>query len=330
MGIFQRLQEGPIIDDPDTKNRKKLEKDLKYLENLNIGDLNEVVLELRRLKEDGIYKNLIETFAKVDEDDLYKNGAKLSKEEIYQIPFLRIAAENLTWDSINKPIRDYPVILQTVEAMANFFLRIYYLNTGQPLSKEDVLGLSYTLFERITFFLDDFDKVNEKNFSFSTFEFFQRLKKVTWQNKETKNFFKFFSKVMERTRYDIFGYGLFIGVPFKYDPTEDFFILFLTGCSTVNNERLEIIPEDIIRAYITFFRLINVDITQIKPLKETYTSLSGKITTKMEIFQENPTTGYLVCDKCGGFYQLKHGESENDFSDSCECGGKLEYKETPE
>jgi len=37
--------------------------------------------------------------------------------------------------------------------------------------------------------------------------------------------------------------------------------------------------------------------------------------------------GYLVCDKCGGFYELQDGESADDF-DSCECGGKLEYKKT--
>jgi hypothetical protein len=32
---------------------------------------------------------------------------------------------------------------------------------------------------------------------------------------------------------------------------------------------------------------------------------------------------YLVCDKCGGCYELQEGESSEDFSDKCECGGKL-------
>lgn len=36
--------------------------------------------------------------------------------------------------------------------------------------------------------------------------------------------------------------------------------------------------------------------------------------------------GYLVCDKCGGYYELQKGESRDDF-DICECGGKLEYVE---
>ena len=35
--------------------------------------------------------------------------------------------------------------------------------------------------------------------------------------------------------------------------------------------------------------------------------------------------GYLVCEKCGGYYELKPGEKPEDFSDKCECGGKLSY-----
>lgn len=34
--------------------------------------------------------------------------------------------------------------------------------------------------------------------------------------------------------------------------------------------------------------------------------------------------GYLVCKKCGGYYELEEGESPEDFS-NCECGGDLEY-----
>lgn len=36
--------------------------------------------------------------------------------------------------------------------------------------------------------------------------------------------------------------------------------------------------------------------------------------------------GYLVCDKCGGYYELKPGESIDDFQ-NCSCGGKLEFVE---
>lgn len=35
--------------------------------------------------------------------------------------------------------------------------------------------------------------------------------------------------------------------------------------------------------------------------------------------------GFLVCDACGGYYELQPNESPDDFSDECECGGKLEH-----
>lgn len=34
--------------------------------------------------------------------------------------------------------------------------------------------------------------------------------------------------------------------------------------------------------------------------------------------------GYLICDQCKGYYELKEGESPGDF-DCCQCGGKLNY-----
>lgn len=34
--------------------------------------------------------------------------------------------------------------------------------------------------------------------------------------------------------------------------------------------------------------------------------------------------GYLVCDDCGGYYELKREESPQDF-EACECGGKLKH-----
>lgn len=37
--------------------------------------------------------------------------------------------------------------------------------------------------------------------------------------------------------------------------------------------------------------------------------------------------GYLVCRKCGGYYELQEGESPEDF-EKCECGGVIEYFES--
>jgi hypothetical protein len=37
--------------------------------------------------------------------------------------------------------------------------------------------------------------------------------------------------------------------------------------------------------------------------------------------------GYLVCENCKGYYQLKDGESPEDF-ERCECGSSLDYYKT--
>ncbi len=39
---------------------------------------------------------------------------------------------------------------------------------------------------------------------------------------------------------------------------------------------------------------------------------------------------YLVCDKCGGLYELQPGEKTENFDLKCECGGKIKYKESIE
>lgn len=37
---------------------------------------------------------------------------------------------------------------------------------------------------------------------------------------------------------------------------------------------------------------------------------------------------YLVCNRCGGYYQLEDHEEADDFMGECECGGQLEYSYT--
>jgi len=34
--------------------------------------------------------------------------------------------------------------------------------------------------------------------------------------------------------------------------------------------------------------------------------------------------GYLICTKCGGYYELREGEVPDDFA-SCKCTGKLKF-----
>ena len=40
--------------------------------------------------------------------------------------------------------------------------------------------------------------------------------------------------------------------------------------------------------------------------------------------KEDDNCGYLICEKCNGYYELQEGESLEDF-ESCECGGTLKF-----
>lgn len=35
--------------------------------------------------------------------------------------------------------------------------------------------------------------------------------------------------------------------------------------------------------------------------------------------------GYLICNKCRGYYKLQPGDNPDDFTDKCACGGDLRY-----
>ena len=42
-------------------------------------------------------------------------------------------------------------------------------------------------------------------------------------------------------------------------------------------------------------------------------------------FSNSSKEGYLICNKCQGYYQLENGESPDDFSLKCKCSGSLKY-----
>ncbi len=130
-------------------------------------------------------------------------------------------------------------------------------------------------------------------------------------------YFSYFTGASNRSIYPINPINL-IFMPFEnpylnFSATEKAFILFLAGCSALNNNQDTINVNDIIKAYKVHYKLLTTDISKL--IDELWE----------EISKEN--TGYLGCEKCNNYYKLQPGESPEDFTDECECGGKLEYHE---
>ena len=63
--------------------------------------------------------------------------------------------------------------------------------------------------------------------------------------------------------------------------------------------------------------------SNITPLNNDKTVYKVGATPDNEKVAEN---GYLVCEKCGGYYKLQPDESPDDF-EQCQCGGKLEFRD---
>lgn len=55
---------------------------------------------------------------------------------------------------------------------------------------------------------------------------------------------------------------------------------------------------------------------------------SHEISQKLKERREKTITkpGYLVCNSCGGYYELQPGENPDDYSDECDCGGRFKHQ----
>lgn len=53
-----------------------------------------------------------------------------------------------------------------------------------------------------------------------------------------------------------------------------------------------------------------------------------KLIAGIPLEMEIKDNGYLVCNECNRYYELQADESPEDFTDQCECGGKLQYQDS--
>lgn len=284
--------------------------------------LNEVVNEVIDLKDSEYYNNLYN--ACLHGKSLTESGTgyreRLYNGKIFQ---KRVYSKNPSTDhfeSMNSKIiilgaknfTTKPILGKNFQSLISmyFLLKcIYYMNIGRKLNREDVENLFLSkLDERIIFALNKFDESD--NFKDPEGAYFVKLNNVNWEDKSTKLLFKNLNKLRTIIENDKFGYSYRFHNS-QFDHHQDYFISFLAKCNATNHERNQLNKQDILIAYITFLKLIKTDITKYK---------APRITN-----DKNIGLGYLVCDKCNEYYQLQPGESPDDFTDECECGGKLTY-----
>lgn len=92
-----------------------------------------------------------------------------------------------------------------------------------------------------------------------------------------------------------------------------------------NNDNIDEFISEITNRAKKLLKDEGIDEEITKLINNTNGKLSGFLNTfekKLSTKKEKP--GYLLCEKCKGYYELEEGESLEDF-ESCECGGNLKF-----
>lgn len=289
-------------------NKRMFNEYLVYLRGLDFLGLDDVLDEILELYGSGLYKELllaynlrIEPGTRRDFSVDEASGNRLLFLAKKYLPVTGIRTVSLKITDIN-----------TFKSLHPMLETVYCLYSNSVLSWNDYLNVYFGGFaERLIMGLDKFDEISYR--SVPTDDFFKKLAKTQITQKDTYDLDEKLFLISMHLEGEIFGMG-FKSLDSDYLVTNSTFIRFLAGCSAAHNNREFTDPEDIINAYKTFFKLIKTDITVYKAPRRIIESMPEFI-------------GYLVCDKCNNSFGLIPEESPEDYSDTCECGGELVYKE---
>jgi len=281
---------------------KQIKKDVdKLLNEFKIEGLEEVIIKMHHLKNNRFYEKFLHAYK--NRDKIFQKGEQIDPKEMPKLTLFNLAYHNLNYPSLNIPPMTDLITLSNVNAMYYIFEYLYCIKACRKLNHEDGKNIYLSgLDGKILFALDKFDEI--KTTTEPTTEFFQKLKTIEWQDKSSKTLYKKLNNLRDDSIY-----GITITIRFGgLSVVESSFLLLLAACSALKKNKTKIDQEDVLRAYITYFKLIETDIT--------------KFETQPDF---NDPKGYLICENCGGYYQLQSEESPDDFDDKCECGGHLQY-----
>lgn len=286
-----------------------IKKTIKELKQQNIQGLELILHKIGGLKESEIYCKMYDGSALGKK--IFASDAQLMANEKNQNNHLiALGFKALGKFPFHIPPFSGLISFNNLNAMYSVLLLVYYAHIERELGYEDLQNVYLSrLDHRIIYALEKFDET--LNVPETNAKYLISLKNLSWKNSNTKKLYKKLNYIKSMIGQERFRLTYQIGI----QRAEDKFILFLAGCSAVNNDRNTINKNDIIKAYETYFKLINTDITKYKAVP----SVDSKNNP------DNVKSGYLVCDKCRSYYKIQPDESPDNFTDKCECGGKLEY-----
>ncbi len=243
----------------------------------DVKGLDEVIKDIISLKNSDFYEKLYHAFIlgnKINERDsgfyerltnvkrvikwIYSKNPSPDHLELVNSNIVVLGNKYLT-KAPRVPIFGNLIDIVSLYSMYNILNCIYYINIERKLKREDVENLFLSkLDERIVSALDKFDEID--NIPDVDDEYFIKLKRINWENKHAKMFFKNLKKIYSIIENEKFGFLRFS----KFRITQNSFILLLAACNAVNHDRDKISKKDVIKGYKTYFKLLKTDITKYK------------------------------------------------------------------
>lgn len=226
---------------------------VKMVDVFDVEGLEDMAEGLRGLGS-GVHKTFYEAY--LLGRNLFEDAAELSVDEKRDDDLLTLAYQNLSskhFFSLKKDLITFTHFSEIFE----FIFPIYYVYLGRKLGHNDVKRIYDTkIYERLIFFLDNFD-TNSPEVMTPTAEYFQKLKKVQWADKETQKLFKLTDEIR------LYGTGGRHASNLKlidFQVRESMFLLSLAGCNAINNKRDKITLEDIVKTHKTYFKLLKTNL----------------------------------------------------------------------
>jgi hypothetical protein len=213
------------------------------LEKYDVDGLEGVIDEIKKMKNEGYYVNLVLTYQNIviyDEDVDAEDFINKTKKN-YDI---------LGYQPLNIPAITRITSSADLKTLYNLIGMIYYNKKGERLNERDlgaVLDIASIVMNKLDKFEDNFDKTSISD------EYFQQLRKTQWKNKKARYIWL---ELGELRNYA----SLPRKRPVRFDIEQDLTTQFLAACCAVNSGRAEIILEDVVIAFRTYFKLLRADL----------------------------------------------------------------------
>ena len=218
-----------------------------------VEGLNDVIDGILSLKGSKVYERFYKASMEGQEKGI---SVKENENDLLKFPQVKLASEVLKDPPLYlPPLNDVIISIHFISIMHVIIWR-YYTCTNKNLSHNDLSKAHTVILERIMSLLDDFDKPG--NFEKPDKEFYQKLKKIKW-DKTGKKLFSELDSVRGGVQVDRWGTETH-----TFGSGENFALTFLAACNAVHHNRDIILKEDMIKAYKTYLKLLDTDISKLE------------------------------------------------------------------